>query len=199
MIVKKQPCGEPRTNCYVITINEKNLIIDPGIGATDFVLENITNPVAILITHGHFDHVYSVAQLKEELEVPVYMPKEDKILLDTNEFGVKIRDFKVDFEVEGDATFNIDGIEVKYELYRGHTPGCSTITIDNTIFSGDFIFKDGVGRSDFEFSNQQDMKESLNKFLKRNENKDKKIYPGHGFSTTIFNEIENIKKWRDFL
>ncbi|HHH51826.1 MAG TPA: MBL fold metallo-hydrolase, partial [Campylobacterales bacterium] len=59
MEIKMQPMGAYQTNCYIVTVEGKDIIIDPGVGATQWVLCNIQNPIAILNTHGHFDHVWS--------------------------------------------------------------------------------------------------------------------------------------------
>ena len=68
MTIKSQAMGSYQTNCYIVTINDKDLIIDPGMDATQWVIDNTTNPIAILNTHGHFDHVWSNAQLKTKLK-----------------------------------------------------------------------------------------------------------------------------------
>ena len=81
MQIKVQPMGEYQTNCYIATIEGKDFIIDPGVDATSWVLENVTNPVAILNTHGHFDHVWSNDELQKKLNIPLYTPKDDIKLL----------------------------------------------------------------------------------------------------------------------
>ncbi|HIP31040.1 MAG TPA: MBL fold metallo-hydrolase, partial [Sulfurospirillum arcachonense] len=81
MTIKYQPMGAYQTNCYIVEVEGKEFIIDPGMDATDWVLKNTTNPVAILNTHGHFDHVWSNKELKEKLNIPIYVPKDDEFML----------------------------------------------------------------------------------------------------------------------
>ena len=99
MNIKMQPMGPYQTNCYIVTIDGKDLIIDPGVDATSWVLRNTTNPIAILNTHGHFDHVWSNQELKEELNIPLYCPKDDCFMLENDPFSQgtpkSVPDFKV--------------------------------------------------------------------------------------------------------
>ncbi len=181
--------GDYQTNCYIY----KNIIIDPGMGATNWVLKNVTNPKAILLTHGHFDHIWSVAELKEKLNIPVYIHKEDEFMLSDDIFGMGVPKTSADILIQNDETMEIDGIEISFKHFPGHTPGSMTIEIDEFMFSGDFIFKGSIGRFDFPYSDKFEMKKSLNKFLGLNY--DKIILPGHGDKTTIKNEQINIKNY----
>jgi glyoxylase-like metal-dependent hydrolase (beta-lactamase superfamily II) len=190
MQVKVKACGEYQTNCYII---EEKIIIDPGIGATEWVLENIKFPKAIILTHGHFDHMWSVKELKEILEIPVYIHKEDEFMLQNDIFDIGIPKTTADILIEEDKTILIDNIEVTFKQFGGHTPGSMTIEIGDFMFSGDFIFNGAVGRVDFPYSNKKEMKKSFQKFLKLDY--DKIIYTGHGVKTTIKTEQQNIKKY----
>jgi len=68
--VISHPMGAYQTNCYIVSNSKEELIIDPGMGATEWVLQNVKNPLAILNTHGHFDHVWSNSELKLYLKIP---------------------------------------------------------------------------------------------------------------------------------
>ena len=193
MKINARPMGPYQTNCYIVTVDGKDIIIDPGVGATEWVLANITNPVAILNTHGHFDHVWSNQELKEKLNIPLYTPKGDAFLLHNSTFMPDLPPSYPDVEVEGDKLLDISGIEVKYRHFPGHCPGCSTIEIDDAMFSGDFIFESSIGRVDFPYSSPEDMKASLQRFLTIDY--DKKVYPGHGNPTTIKREQQNVPYW----
>ncbi len=194
MTLKMQPMGMYQTNCYIATIDGKDFIIDPGVDATEWVLHNVTNPVAILNTHGHFDHVWSNQELKEKLNIPLYTPKGDVFLLQNSTFMPDLPPSYPDVEVEGDVTLTIEGVEVTFRHYPGHCPGCSTIEIgDNTMFSGDFIFESSIGRVDFPYSDVNAMKASLKRFLEIDY--DKTVYPGHGNATTIKREQKNVPYW----
>jgi len=193
MSIKVQPMGPYQTNCYIVTKDGKDIIIDPGVDATKWVKANVTNPVAILNTHGHFDHVWSNAELQRELGVKLYTPKEDDMLLRQSSWMPDLPPSTPDVLVEPDEEFDIDGIKVKFRHFPGHTPGCSTIEIDDAMFSGDFIFERSIGRTDFPYSNPADMKKSLEKFMQLDY--DKTIYPGHGGTTTIKQEQHYAPFW----
>ena len=185
--------GPYQTNCYIVTVDGKDFIIDPGVGATSWVISNVKNPVAILNTHGHFDHVWSNQELKEKLNVPLYTPKGDVFLLQSSNWMPDLPPSYPDVEVVGDEEFDFDGVNVKFRHFPGHCPGCSTIEIENAMFSGDFIFERSIGRTDFPYSNPQDMRNSLEKF--KTIDYDKTIYPGHGGTTSIKAEQRNTNYW----
>ncbi len=185
--------GAYQTNCYILDSGSKQLIIDPGVGATSWVVENVTSPLAILNTHGHFDHIWSDCELKRMLKIPVYISKYDSFMLEEDPYGQSQPTCKADILVDGDEEFKIDGFDVKFIHFPGHSPGCSIIEIEDFWFSGDFIFENSIGRADFPYSNPSDMKKSLEKFL--NIEYDKKVYPGHGAPTTIKQEQKNTPYW----
>lgn len=185
--------GPHQTNCYIVTIDGKDLIIDPGVGATQWVLDNVTNPVAILNTHGHFDHVWSNAEIKEKLKIPIYVPEEDAFMLENDPFSQGTPPSKPDYLVIGDETLELEGVKIKYRHFPGHTPGCSIIEIDDVWFSGDFLFQQSIGRWDFPYSSAESMAKSLEKALTIKE--DFTLYPGHGLSTTLKAEQRVIPYW----
>jgi len=193
MNIKSQAMGMYQTNCYIVSVDGKDFIIDPGVDATQWVVENVTNPVAILNTHGHFDHVWSNAELQEKLNIPLYTPKEDVPMLSSNDWVPELPPSKPDFEVDGDAELFFDDVKVKFRHFPGHCPGCSTIEIGDAMFSGDFIFQRSIGRCDFPYSSVDDMKDSLKRFKELDF--DKKVYPGHGSPTTIKEEQKHVDYW----
>ena len=193
MEIKIQPMGATQTNCYIVTIDGKDFIIDPGTGATKWVLDNVTNPVAILNTHGHFDHVWSNAALKEALKIPIYCPKGDTFMLEKCPLGQPVPPSQADYQVVGDETLTIQGVKIQYRLFPGHTPGCSVIEIDDVWFSGDFLFEQSIGRWDFPFSSGEEMAKSLEKVMKVEG--DYTIYPGHGLPSTLKAEQKGIHYW----
>jgi len=191
--IKVQPMGPYQTNCYIVTHNGQDFIVDPGMDATQWVVDNVTNPVAILNTHGHFDHVWSNAELQKLLNIKLYTPKEDTMLLKESSWMPGLPPSTPDILVENDEIFDFNGTEVKFRHFPGHTPGCSTIEIDDAMFSGDFIFHKSIGRTDFPYSSPEDMKKSLQKFTEIDY--DKTIYPGHGETTTIVQEQRYAPYW----
>jgi len=197
MKILQKPCGAYMTNCYIVKIDEKEFIIDPGIDAASWVKQNVKNPIAILNTHGHFDHIWSNQELKEFYDIPIYAPKNDVFMLEGDPFSQGTPPSHADFSVRGDELFDIQGIKVKYYFFPGHTPGCSCILIGNSLFSGDFVFKNSIGRVDFPFSSPNDMKKSIDKFLEFKEDFD--IYPGHGEETTVFEEQKTLPAWKNYI
>ncbi len=193
MQIKRKAMGPYQTNCYIATVDGKDFIIDPGVNATAWVKENVTNPVAILNTHGHFDHVWSNAVLQKDLGIKLYTPKEDAFLLVSSNWMPDLPPSVPDVLIQGDEELDFDGIKIKFRHFPGHCPGCSTIEIGDAMFSGDFIFEKSIGRTDFPYSSPEDMKKSLEKFKKLDF--DKTIYPGHGSTTTIQQEQKNSDYW----
>lgn len=193
MSIKVKAMGVYQTNCYIITVDGKDFIIDPGVDATEWVMKNVTNPIAILNTHGHFDHVWSNTEVQERLGIPLYTPKDDVMLLTSSDWMPDLPPSYPDIEVEPNQEFDFDGIKVKFRHFPGHCPGCSTIEIADVMFSGDFIFERSIGRTDFPFSCPADMKDSLLRF--KEIDYDKTIYPGHGGATTIRQEQKHVDYW----
>jgi glyoxylase-like metal-dependent hydrolase (beta-lactamase superfamily II) len=185
--------GSYQTNCYILTVEGKDFIIDAGVDATKWVLEHTKNPVAILNTHGHFDHVWSNAELKERLNIPIYCPKDDAFMLENDPFSQGTPPSKADYLVDGDEELDFDGVKIKYRLFKGHTPACSIIECGDVWFSGDFLFHQSIGRWDFPYSSSSDMIKSLQKAMKIKE--DFTLYPGHGQSTTLKSEQRFIPFW----
>jgi len=195
--IKIQPMGDYQTNCYIVTVNDKDFIIDPGIDAVSWVKQNVTNPVAILNTHGHFDHVWSNKELKNDLNLNIYCPSEDAFMLENDPFEQGTPSCKADYLIKPDEEIDFDGIKIKFHFFPGHTPGCSAIQIGNSLFSGDFIFKGSIGRVDFPYSCPADMTSSIQKVLSWSE--DFEIYPGHGPSTSLSKERNSLNNWLNYL
>lgn len=203
MEILKKPFGIYETNCYIIkdTINNatKEWIIDPGMGAHEWVMQECKNVQAILLTHGHFDHIFDVAKIKQSLpDLPIYCPKQDSFMLESDCFNTGITPCAPDILIDNNKTHQtlcIGGLDFTFYHLPGHTPGCSIIMLNDIIFSGDFVFRRSIGRFDFPYSNAKDMKESLQRFREIKTSEDMTIYPGHGESTTLFSEQENVKLW----
>ena len=193
MNIQMQPMGSYQTNCYILTVEGKDFIIDPGINAFPWIKAHTTNPVAILNTHGHFDHVWSNQEVKEHFKIPIYCPKGDENFLSDDLFGQGTPPSEADYIIEGTQTLTIKGVEFTFLHFPGHTPGCSMIQYKEHIFSGDFIFHGSIGRYDFPLSNPEHMKESLKRFMTLDF--DATLYPGHGLKTTIAQEQRNTPFW----
>jgi len=173
-----------------------------------FLLEEITRRnlklVGLLATHGHFDHIMAVGEIQLTYpEIPLYINLKDEFLLDrlqeTAEYflGHKIaiiKPKKISAVPENElkifrlaeASAKRANFKIKIILSPGHTPGsvCFYFADDKILFSGDLIFKDGIGRYDFSYSNKKQLFDSIN-LITKTIPEDVIIYSGHGEKTTI--------------
>ncbi|MCE3038199.1 MBL fold metallo-hydrolase [Helicobacter anatolicus] len=199
MEILKQSFGIYETNCYIIKKDGKEWGIDPGVGALEWIEKECKNLQGILLTHGHFDHIFDVAKLKKKFpDVLVYCPMLDAFMLESDCFNTGITPCTPDVLIpccKDEQEVEVHGLKFYFNHLPGHTPGCSIIMLEDCIFSGDFVFRRSIGRYDFPYSSATDMKESLQRFREIESQKDKIIYPGHGENTLLFAEQENVKFW----
>ncbi|GIW62383.1 MAG: MBL fold hydrolase [Patescibacteria group bacterium] len=194
MRIKRFTLGQLQTNCYFL-INEKNetLIIDPadsGDFLTEQILKDKLTPKAILLTHGHFDHILACTELQLNFNLKVFCHIEDKFLINKANDSIKfflgdktafikpkITYFKQQPKIN--SSFKFETIHTP-----GHTPGSCSYYFKNEkmIFSGDVVFNNAVGRWDFDYSNKKILYQSLQ--ILNQMNKHIIIYPGHGEPTT---------------
>lgn len=163
MEVRNIKVGYLQTNCYILTQNNNCIIIDPG-DQFYTIEEQIKgyNLMGILITHRHPDHIGAVEKLVKTYKVHVF----DKSNLKEQKY--KIGDFN--FEVIYTPGHTSDSISYYFYDY-------------NFMFTGDFLFKDSIGRTDMPTGSSEEMKQSLNKIKEYNDRI--KIYPGHGDITNL--------------
>ncbi len=202
MKIIKRTVGDVETNCYIV-VNETSkecFIIDPGDDEEVLIAaieEEKAVPKAILLTHGHFDHIYAVEPLAKKYGIPVYASEKEAQLLAEPEmncsalYGREVAVVPENYIEDGDI-FEIAGIKIKGLHTPGHTKGsmCFYVGSENTLFSGDTLFKGGVGRTDLPTGNTHLLLESL---------RDKIIvlppetiiYPGHGPQTELDYEKRN--------
>lgn len=191
MQILKKAFGEYATNCYILKGEQGDLVIDPGQGSFDWVMQNTGKIAAVLNTHGHFDHVYDDAKL-QRAGAKIYIHESDAFMLRADPFETMPELIEADVLVKGqEQSFEIAGFNVKFSLFAGHTPGSCMIEAGGVIFSGDVIFKGSIGRWDFPFSNGAQMRESLHKILQIKD--DFTLYPGHGANTSLQAERQNLK------
>ena len=166
MEIKTVVVGDLQTNCYILRKNNDVLIIDPGDEIEKIKKEIGTSQVVgVLITHNHFDHIGALYHFDKNT---IY----DISNLEEKEYIMK--------------NFNFEVIYTK-----GHTSDSISYYFkeDKSLFCGDFIFYENIGRCDLPTGNFNEMKKSINKIKKYPENT--KIYPGHSESTTLHHEIKN--------
>ena len=186
-------------NTYVI-FNKKNecVIIDPGFGfelIDSFIQSKNLYPIAILATHGHFDHLAGAADLIDKYNLPLYVCDKDKLVVDNFDraagyWGVEARKPTVSHWIDStDKQLTIGDFSFSIIFNPGHSPGCISFIISNLIFCGDLIFKGSIGRTDLPLSSPRDMATSL-KFFVNSFTNDHALLTGHGEETTLNGELK---------
>lgn len=197
-MIKKLILGEMQTNCYVVYNDKKEcIVIDPGdVGkkVVNYLTESELEIKAILLTHGHFDHIGAVDYLYQKYGCAIYTHKETfELLFDSS---LNLSYFKNSFIIESPVLevldcINIAGFEIQWFLLEGHCIGSSMIYIqsENALFSGDVLFAGSIGRFDFPTSSNLQTKQSMNKI--RELEFDARLLPGHGEESTLLYEKMN--------
>lgn len=194
--VKRLEVGEMKSNCYLLSDlkEEVVLIIDPG-EDTEYIQNNLIDtgfvPTAILLTHGHFDHILRAEELRVSYDIPVYLNKKDNFLVENmlssaNRFtyagpALKLSNYR---ELKGEYKFFNNNVEVIHT--PGHTPGSVSLYFKeaNYLFVGDLMFEGGgVGRYDFSYSDRERLFNSIDTIMELPE--ETRVFPGHGKPTTI--------------
>lgn len=178
------PVGYLQTNCYLLSGPEGYLVIDPGAQA-DTVLDHLGHRklAAILLTHGHFDHVGAVRDLAAETGCPVYLCEKDLSLPPALTSGPL---YYTHTYGEGD-NLTIAGLTFQVLHTPGHTPGSVCLRFGDNLFAGDTLFAGSCGRTDFPGGDSAVMAQSLRRLAQLEGNP--RIWPGHGESTTLDEEL----------
>ena len=204
MKIDRLVLGAYETNCYVLRGSEAAkdcLIVDAGLGADKlikFLQEDKLNPVSIILTHGHIDHIEGVAALRAEFpDIKVYIHKLDAEMLTepyTNLSAMTGAPFSVepaDFLLDEQSIIEHDDIKLSVLHTPGHTPGgiCLYSEKEGIVFSDDALFADSIGRTDFPDGNMEQLLQSIREKLFTLPD-ETRVYSGHGPMTTIAHEKE---------
>jgi len=201
VLVSGFPAGAFAANCYVAAParGAECVIVDPGQDAQQGIDELLVRyrlkPIAVLLTHGHIDHMWSVAPVCGAKGIPAYVHPDDRELLADPAKGLSLT---VGQQLFGGITFtepddvreladgsalSLAGLEFTVRHTPGHTPGSVTFGSENGLFSGDLLFAGSIGRTDLPGGDHQAMLRSLARTLTLPD--DTLVLPGHGPQTTI--------------
>ena len=203
IMIKQYIVGPVCTNCYLVQNSKSKeiLIIDPGDQAellSRKIEELQGQPVAILLTHGHFDHAGAVKELKEKYAIPVYAHEAEKETLEnprvnlSGAFMGNPESYSADEYVKDEQEIEVAGFQIRVLHTPGHTVGgeCYYLPQEMVLFSGDTLFCESVGRTDFPGGSAATLIRSIREklmvlpdFIK--------VYPGHNEITSIGYEREN--------
>jgi len=199
--IEQYVVGSVGTNCYFIVNQETNevLMIDPGDQA-EKLAERIKaasyQPKAILLTHGHFDHVLAVKKLSEQYGIPVYAHEGEKETLTDPRLNLsgmtgKNESYTADVYVTDKQTLTLAGFDIEVLHTPGHTDGgcCYYIAEHKALISGDTLFAGSIGRTDFPNGSAQALISGIKQKLMVLPD-DVIVYPGHMEQTTILDERE---------
>lgn len=191
MQIKQFILGDVFTRCYVISENNKALVIDPGADAEkiyEYLEKNNLELKLIINTHGHFDHIGANKFLKEKsgAEILIHAKAADKLISAEKNLSLKflrkeITSPTADKILEDGDLIDFESMTLKVLYTPGHSLGGISIYIDSekALFSGDAIFSNGIGRTDLQDSNIDQLQNSIEKkLLPLDENV--KVFPGHG-------------------
>jgi glyoxylase-like metal-dependent hydrolase (beta-lactamase superfamily II) len=213
VLVAGFPAGSFQTNCYVVApgAGEACVVVDPGQDAVDpleaLLAEHRLTPVAVLLTHGHFDHTFSVVPVCDGHDVPAYIHPEDRAMLADPLTGLspeaaaffggrlEMREPRTVAELTDGRALELAGLTLRVVHTPGHTRGSVLFTTDaeaadggtvEVVLAGDTLFAGSIGRTDLPGGDAGQMRESLRWFLDRADST--LVLPGHGATTTVGRE-----------
>ena len=204
--VEKLVLGMVSTNVYLVFYNGNCLIIDPSDEAERIIAcieERGAKPLAILLTHGHFDHIMAAPALAKKYGIKIYAGETERQLLSDSGLNLATRflgedfTFEADEYVKGGDEFSFEGFKLKVLYTPGHTVGSVSYYTEDlddneafkkAAFTGDTLFAGSVGRVDLPTGNENTMRRTLNEVIKKLP-PDTAVFPGHGAATTIEREI----------
>jgi glyoxylase-like metal-dependent hydrolase (beta-lactamase superfamily II) len=195
--------GDIATNCYLLQSGEEIAVIDPGFEGTKILSQakNLIGTIKYIInTHGHVDHIGENRIIKEVTNAKIYVHKDDaELLIHPSKnlslmAGVFIKSPPADVILSDNDIIKVGQTELKVIHTPGHTKGSICLVTDKFAFTGDTLFFDSIGRTDFTDSDEKKMFESIQK-LSQILTDDMVIYPGHG----EWGNFAEIKRVNPFL
>jgi len=197
--IDQLPLGPLETNCYLVRAErgaDEAVVVDPSGSAAEIRLALASHGArcaAILVTHGHFDHILGLADLAEGTGAPVYGPAGERALLeDPAAFsppGIRVRPAQADTLLGGGESLELAGLEIEVLSVPGHSPGHLAYAVDGVLLSGDVLFAGSVGRTDLPGGDWPTLIGSIRALLDRFPG-ETVVHPGHGPSTTLAAELE---------
>ncbi len=202
MKVERLPLGHIAANCYMISSDKSAIVIDCGLYSDfvyDFLDKNKDKERLILLTHMHFDHIGGAPKIREKTGVKIAVGKVDAPYLSdpeynlSNRFHAHVEPFEADIVLSDNEVFTVGDITVKALQTSGHTKGGMCYLMEDKLFSGDTLFFETIGSTDFDGGNMRELITSIGRLLELGDNIT--VYPGHGEATTIGHE----KRYNMFL
>lgn len=195
------PVGDYQANCYIISVNDRALIVDPGAEASKIIQYLATKrlkPEAILMTHGHFDHIGALKEVQAKYEIPVYAHKDEEEYFTNAGYNLSWKSGRTPIEIQDLSAFTFINEDQTIELLDQqinirHVPGHSLGSIAfyfkdaGVVISGDALFKGSIGRTDLIHGNHDQLISSIKAKLFTLPD-DTVVYSGHGSATTIGDE-----------
>lgn len=198
--VKTCVLGDVSTNCYVIRREggKEAVIIDPadnGAYLLNLCRELGVEPVAVLLTHGHFDHILAAEDIRRAFHCKIYAGMEEENMLQdpslnlSGTLGTEQTSFNPDYLLRDGEVMHLLGCDWKVLFTPGHTEGsvCFYLEEEAVLFSGDTLFADSLGRTDLPTGSSAKIIQSISEVLFALPD-DTMVYPGHGEPTTIRHE-----------
>ena len=194
--IKSMTLGMVATNCYLIINKETKeaLLIDSADNAlriSNVIEENVCTLKAILLTHGHFDHIMALNELKKRYNVPVYAHEEEEDVLKQSSLNMsgmigQIYTTQADIYVKDGEHLKLAGLDIIVLHTPGHTKGgvCYYLPEEKVLMSGDTLFHCSIGRTDFPTGSMSQLVRSVKEQLFVLPD-DVQVYPGHDSVTSI--------------
>lgn len=198
LVVDAFVVGPFQENCYFVRREGRadTVVIDPGDEASRLIAHlerEKLNPVAILNTHAHLDHIGAVAEMKERFGLPFYLHPDDLPILAqapgaARLYGVRVPTLpEVDHPLRHGQTLPLAGLAIEVRFTPGHTPGHVSFVVEDRVFSGDALFQGSIGRTDLPGGDTETLLASIERELLSLDDATQ-VYSGHGPATTIGRE-----------